>query len=227
MPTATRLATTGDARELERVFFKWSKICLSIVLMIGLYLAVLGPDFLAALIPATYVEASGHVLRVLAVSFLFYLPVRGVALPLLMGLGKPRAPALAQVAMGAANVAISLALVRSHGILGVALGTAIPNVAFAAVVLVLACRELGVGVRDFLAYVAGRATFGALVPLAFLVWAKVGLGVEGLQQLVATGVVMVVLFALVWVGFVYRDDPYLDLRVGLGRMFGVLGRKTP
>ena len=37
--------------------------------------------------------------------------MRGVALPILMGLGKPRRPAFALAAMGVINVVISVALI--------------------------------------------------------------------------------------------------------------------
>ena len=218
MPMATRLSTTGDVRELERVFLKWSKICLSVTLMVGLYLLVLGPRFLESWIPEAYVARTGHVLQVLMVSFFLYLPVRGVALPLLMGLGSPKLPAFAQVAMGALNLVLSLALVAELGILGVALGTAIPNVLFACIVAVAACRRLGVRVRDFLTYVAGRPLVGALAPLALLLWARYGLDVRGKTELAASGVAMVAVFAVVWVLWVYRDDPHVDLRGALLRV---------
>jgi O-antigen/teichoic acid export membrane protein len=225
MPMATRLGTTGDREQLRAVFLKWSKISLSLVLLVGLYLMVLGPAFLGAWIAPEFAERSGPVLQVLMASFFFYLPVRGVALPLLMGLGKPRFPALALLAMGAVNVALSMALVRRFGILGVALGTALPNVLFAIGVLVRGCRELGVGLGQWLHYVAGRALLGALVPLAFLWWLRAVLQSPSLALLVVCGVAMVVLFALVWVFFVLRDDPYLDVRARIARRLSFAGRR--
>ncbi|MBK7642253.1 MAG: polysaccharide biosynthesis C-terminal domain-containing protein [Planctomycetes bacterium] len=167
MPAATRLKTSGDAGELREVFLRWSKIALSIVLMVGTYLYVLGPAFLGVWVGPEYIERSGPVLRVLTLSFLFYLPVRGVALPLLMGIGKPRAPAIALLAMGLVNLAISLALVESQGIYGVALGTAIPNVLFALFALVLACRELSIGPRELFTRTLARPLLAA-TPLALL-----------------------------------------------------------
>jgi O-antigen/teichoic acid export membrane protein len=218
MPMATRLKATGDVDELRHVFLKWSKICLSIVLLIGLYLLVLGPDFLGMWIDPSFVEPSGRVLQVLMLSFLFYLPVRGVALPILLGLGSPAAPAVALLAMGVVNVLMSIALVRTQGIFGVALGTAVPNVLFAAVILVMACRALGVRVNRYLAYVAAKCAVGALVPLAFLAWCKYGWKVEGRFELLASGAVMVVVFAITWIVFVFRNDPYLDVGAALARL---------
>ena len=87
------------------------------------------------------------------VSCFAFLPVRGVALPLLLGLGKPRIPTIAFLAAGVLNLVLSIALARPFGLAGVAIGTAIPNVLFAAVVLVVACRELGIGLPAYFAYV--------------------------------------------------------------------------
>ena len=46
-PMATKLNTEGRVDELGTVFLKWSKISLSISLMAGLFLIVLGPRFIA------------------------------------------------------------------------------------------------------------------------------------------------------------------------------------
>src|SRR5206468_6913515 len=102
------------------------------------------------------------VLQILMISSLAFLPVRGVALPILMGLGKPRTPTIAFLAAGLMNLALSIALARPLGLAGVALGTAIPNVLFALVVLVIACRELQIGVGRYFAYVVPRAALGAV-----------------------------------------------------------------
>jgi O-antigen/teichoic acid export membrane protein len=211
MPMATHLQATGDLRELRTIFMKWSKICSSIVLLIGIYLLVAGPDFLGWWVGPEFREPSGRVLRVLMLSFLVYLPVRGVALPILLGLGRPRAPAIGLLVMGLVNVGLSLALVREHGIFGVALGTAIPNVLFAAFVLALACKDLGVPAGEYAAYVCARPVIGALVPLGALVAFRQTVGFGGLPQLVAGGLLLVAVFAATWLVFVYRRDPHVIL----------------
>src|SRR5207302_5757205 len=138
--------------------------------------------------------------------------VRGVALPTLMGLGKPRLPAAAFLVAGVLNLLLSIALVGPLGLIGVALGTAFPNVLLAAVVLAAACRELKIGVLAYLRYVVPRATFGAVPVLALLLWFRLGVQVHGLVGLVGAGLAMFLLFGLTWVFFVYRNDPYVDLR---------------
>jgi len=212
MPAATRLKAQGRATELRDVFLKWSKIALSLSLMVGLFLIVLGPRFIAWWIDPAFEVPAGQVLQILMISYLVFLPVRGVALPILMGLGKPGLPTIGFFVAGVLNLGLSILFVRPLGLAGVALGTAIPNVLFAAMVLVQACRELETPVGDYLRYVVPRATLGALPVLGLLLWLKLGLNVRSLAELVGAGVAMVVVFAVTWVFFVYRNDPYVDVR---------------
>ena len=99
------------------------------------------------------------------------------------------------------------------GLAGVALGTAIPNILFAGLVLSYACRELQTPVAEYLRYVVPRAVLGALPALALLLWFKLGLDVRGLAGLAVAGIAMTVLFGLTWVLFVYRNDRYVDVRI--------------
>jgi peptidoglycan biosynthesis protein MviN/MurJ (putative lipid II flippase) len=140
-----------------------------------------------------------------------------VALPVLVGVGKPAIPAFALVTAGLINLGLSILLARPLGLAGVALGTAIPNVLFAVFVLIVACRELEIGLPRYLSYVVPRAALGALPPLAVLLWFKLGLQVQSLSGLVGAGLAMVVLFGVIWIFFVYRADPYVDLRPHLFR----------
>jgi O-antigen/teichoic acid export membrane protein len=217
-PMATRLETEGRRDALVPVFLKWSKISLSLTLMAGLFLIVLGPRFIGWWIAPDYEGPSGAVLQILMISCFAFLPVRGVALPVLMGLGKPRTPTIAFLAAGVLNLILSIVLARPFGLAGVAIGTAVPNVLFAAVVLIVACRELGIGVTAYLRYVVPRAAAGAVPPLALLIWFKSGMQVQTFPGMAAAGASMVVLFAITWLLFVYRGDPYVDMRPR--RLFG-------
>ncbi|OLC36573.1 MAG: hypothetical protein AUH81_07940 [Candidatus Rokubacteria bacterium 13_1_40CM_4_69_5] len=218
MPAATRLKTQGRTLELREIFLKWSKIALSVTIMVGLFLIVLGPRFIAWWIDPTFEGPAGQVLQILMISYLVFLPVRGVSLPILMGLGKPGLPTIGFLVAGVLNLGLSIVLARPLGLAGVAIGTAIPNVLFAALVLVHACRELETPVADYLRYVVPRATLGALPVLALLLWFKLGLDVRSLGGLAGAGVAMVLLFGATWIFFVYRNDPYVDVR---GRLAGL------
>jgi hypothetical protein len=77
---------------------------------------------------------------------------------------------------------------------------------------------MGVSVPRYLGYVVPRAALGAVPPLALLIWFKVGMDVHDLVGLAAAGIAMCAVYGLIWVLFVYRDDPYVDLTPLLVRL---------
>jgi len=215
-PMATTLSTSGGMDQLRDMFLRWSKVALSLTVMVGLFLIVLGPRFIGVWIGPSFEGPSGQILQILMISSLVFLPIRGVAIPILLGIGKPKIPTIAFLVSGIANLLLSVLLIGPLGITGVALGTAIPNVGFAIAMWIVTCRELGVAPSTYLKYVVPRVAIGALPILLMLQWSKVFFDVHTLTGLVAAGSAMVVLFAVTWVGFVYRDDPYVDLKAHLG-----------
>jgi O-antigen/teichoic acid export membrane protein len=215
-PMATTLSTAGGLDQLRAMFLRWSKVALSLTVMAGLFLIVLGPRFIGVWIDPSYEGPSGQVLQILMISSLVFLPIRGVAIPILMGIGKPKTPTIAFLISGVANVVLSALLIGPFGLAGVALGTAIPNVGFAIAMWIVTCRELGVSPATYLRYVGARVAIGALPIVALLQWGTTLFDVESLAGLVAAGSAMVVLFAITWVLYVYRDDPYVDLKPYLG-----------
>lgn len=223
LPRATKLKGAGKLDELKVVFLRWSKLAFSFALMAGLYLAFLGPEFLGWWINPTFQVSGGPVLQILIVSFIFLLPAWGVGIRLLMGVGNPTRAALLFLTAAVANLILSIILVgpMDMGIVGVALGTAIPNVLLAIVVLPLACAEAGTRFVQYLKYVAIRPLIGSLPVIGFLYVLKVHVGVSGIVGLAASGFAMVALFAVVWLTFVYRNDPYLDLKT---KFFRILRR---
>ena len=218
MPAATRLQTQGKHVEMREMFLKWSKIALTFTLAAGLFLIVLGPRFIAWWVGPTFEQPAGQVLQILMLSYLVFLPVRGVALPMLMGLGKAGLPTIGFLVTGIVNLGLSIALVGPMGLAGVALGTAIPNVLFAAVVFVQACHEMQVPMGAFFRYVVPRAVLGALPALAVLLWLKTGFAIQGVLAIAGAGVAMMLVFGVMLVFFVYRNDPYVDLRGLLPRL---------
>lgn len=210
MPLATRLAAQDRSGEVRDVFLKWSKVAVTMVLMLGTYFIVLGPEFLAWWLQDEYVPESGRLMQILMASFLLFLPVRGVALPILMGLGRPKGPAFGLVGMGVANLAISIALVDEYGLVGVALGTAIPNVIFATWFVTRVCKELELSLGEFALYVAGKPFLGVLPAAGLLFLAKQQLGLSGFWPLFLGGLIFVGLFGMIQIAFVWKGDRYFD-----------------
>ncbi len=229
MPAATALKAKSQTQELQDLFLKWSKVCASLVLLIGGFLLVVGPEFLSAWLGEDYFPESGRLLQVLMISFLLFLPVRGVALPILMGLHKPKRPASALLGMGVINVILSITLIGPYGLFGVALGTAIPNALFALFVGRTACRELGVPPAAFVSHAVIRPAIGAVFPLAMLYVIKAGFGLNGLPTLIAAGILYTLMFGLVWVAFVYRGDRHIAVPAHVQALLARLhiGRDQP
>jgi O-antigen/teichoic acid export membrane protein len=211
-PMATKLNTEDRLPQLQDIFLTWSKVALSLTIAAGLFLIVFGPTFIGWWIGPAFKQPSGQVLQILMISSLVFLPVRGVALPILMGLGKPRTPAFGFIAAGLVNLGLSIVLARRLGLVGVALGTAIPNVLFAGMVLIVACRELQIPLQMYLRYVVSRAALGAIPLFAVLGWSELVIDIRSFSGLAAAGAAVVLLFVLTWAAFVYRDDPYVNLR---------------
>jgi hypothetical protein len=80
-PVATKLKAEGREADLEGMFLKWSKVALSIGIMAGVFLMVLGPAFIGWWIDPSFARPSGAVLQILMLSSFVFLPVSGVALP--------------------------------------------------------------------------------------------------------------------------------------------------
>jgi O-antigen/teichoic acid export membrane protein len=215
-PMATKLHISGGMDQLREMFLKWSKVALSLTLMAGLFLIVLGPSFIGVWIDPSYEGPSGQILQILMISSLVFLPVRGVAIPILLGIANPRIPTIAFLIAGLLNLLLSVLLIEPLGLMGVALGTAIPNVLFGVAMLIVTCRHLGIATAGYVKYVVPRAALGGLPILALLLFCRLQLDVDSLPGLIAAGAAMVLLFAVTWIFFVYRDDPYIDLRTQLG-----------
>jgi len=211
MPTATSLQAQGKMDELRAIFLKWSKLALALTWCAGLYLVVFGPDFLSNWVGPDFRGPSGSVLRILMLSYFVFLPLRGVALPVLMGLGKAARPTVAFLVAGVLNLLLSLLLVRPLGLDGVAWGTTIPNVLLAAALLYLACDALEIPILSYLAHVLPRAAVGFALTFLAVRFLRSAWEPHNFVELAAAGVVTVVAFGLVWLGFVFRNDPHVVL----------------
>jgi len=190
MPTATRLQTKGEHEQIRILLLKWTKVAFILILTVTLYLVVFGPAFLGRWMGPDYEQQSGGVLQILMLASLIFLPVRGVALPLLMGLGRPRTVTLSFLACAVANVILSLILIRPLGLVGEALGTALPNIAFAGIAVTLACRAAGLPLGSLFAYVAPGPLLASLPALAFLYVLQRNFAIDTYFELFLTGGVM-------------------------------------
>jgi O-antigen/teichoic acid export membrane protein len=126
-PMASKLEVESEREALSETALKAARYCAMAVLPIFITFMIRGRSFIGLWMGPAYAELSGQVLWILSVPWFFG---AGVAVFTSVMLGLTRHKPLVPIALaeGLANLAFSIALVRTLGVIGVAWGTAIPNV---------------------------------------------------------------------------------------------------
>jgi O-antigen/teichoic acid export membrane protein len=210
LPLASSLHARQDNDELCNVYLKWTKITVLLTWIGCGLLAVFGGDFVALWVGPQYGEPAGQVLIVLAASYLFFLPMRGMALPLLVAMGKAGWATWTVLAAGLLNLLLSMVLVVPMGLVGVAVGTAIPNILMAGALLILVCRELGIATMRAVAEVFARAVPGFVVVVALMVAMRMAIQPSSYSELLFVVILSMLAYGTVWVFYVLKGDPHLD-----------------
>ena len=147
-PRASALEGVGDSVELERVIVRTAAQASYIALPITVTFIVRGHAFLELWMGPSYANQSAAILTILSVA-LSFAAARQVIGGATIGLNRHRQLVPFYLAEGVINVGVSLYWVRSMGILGVALGTAVPNLVTTLLVIPwLVRRLLGTRLRD-------------------------------------------------------------------------------
>lgn len=221
MPYTVKFEVLGNYGEIRALLKKWIKGAISISLLPGIYLIICGEAFITRWIDAAGFNAkeAGMVLTVLMISHLAFLPARGVSLPILMGLGRPISITVVFVMSSIFNVLLSVVLVKPYGLLGVALGTAIPEVVFAIYAIWFSCKKTGANFGNVIHYALIK-----IIPATILVYFTLSLLFNYINptswfSIIGIGVVHTVIFSVVWIFFVYRNDPYFNLISILKELF--------
>jgi len=127
-PLASSLDGLGEQERIRTLLGTSVRFSMLILLPVAVTFIVRGSSFIGLWMGASYAGPAGRVLAILAVPLLFHAGAHGAG-GILLGLGKhkPLVPAL--LVEATLNLGLSVALVRTIGIEGVAWGTAIPAVA--------------------------------------------------------------------------------------------------
>jgi O-antigen/teichoic acid export membrane protein len=199
-PIVVDIATLGEADKLRRVFAQATRLSLAMVIPVATALALLaeplvlawvGPDF-AGSVPIIYVLAAAVIIRV----------GNSTATTLLKGAGHHRLLAIANISMAVANLALSVALVRRFGLIGVAAGTLIPLAAVSIFALFpAACRRVGLSVREAISEALWPAIW-PVIPMVALLMLTRNLGGASLSFILAQSVGAGAVYAatFLWLG---------------------------
>jgi len=169
-PMASHFDATGDRERLRKLFVQGNRACALLVFPISILLLVLGKSLIDVWVGARY-ESSYVILVILVIPNVLFL-MQGSSRQVLYGIGRHRALAIVNVTEGVVNVVMSIVLIRYWGIVGDAIGTAIPLTCSAIFFLPLyVCRLLDVRLKDFLrdAYLLPLALSAPLVPVLLFI----------------------------------------------------------
>jgi len=149
-PLASSLEAGGRSEELQRLLLRGTQATLGIALPISLALVFRGKTFIGLWMGFQYSEISGTVLQILIISQFFNI-ADGTAASIIMAIDKHRPLAKAAVVEAVLNFGLSLVLVKTVGIYGVAWGTSISMALVHIVFWPRYVRKiLGVPIRRFL-----------------------------------------------------------------------------
>jgi O-antigen/teichoic acid export membrane protein len=123
-PMSSQSDAAGDLDRLQKIFVVGNRVCALTIFPLCAALIVLGKSIIEVWVGAKYLS-SYPILLLLVVPKTLYL-AQATSVKILLGIGRHRMLALVLLLEGAANLVLSVVLLRRWGILGVTLGTTIP-----------------------------------------------------------------------------------------------------
>jgi O-antigen/teichoic acid export membrane protein len=127
-PLASKLEVESGREKLQETALKAARYCSMAVLPIFVTFIVRGHSFIGLWMGPAYADLSGHVLWILSIPWFFGAGV-AVFTSVVLGISRHKPVVPVALAEGLGNLALSIALIKPMGILGVAWGTVIPNIA--------------------------------------------------------------------------------------------------
>ena len=150
LPMASRSEAKGSMDNLRKVFVTGNRLCAFTIFPVTAILLILGKSIIEVWVGSKYIVTSYPVLVILIIpSTLMW--AQAASGRVLFGISKHRTWAFVTLAEGVSNLVLSVLLVRPYGIVGDALGTAIPLTC--TMVFFMPghlCRQLGIRLGTYL-----------------------------------------------------------------------------
>jgi O-antigen/teichoic acid export membrane protein len=148
-PMSSQFHATGDYHRLRQIFIAGNRACAFVMFPVCVSLIVMGRSLIEAWMGPRYLSSYVILLILLIPSTLYN--AQTTSNRILFGMSQHRTLAIIVLIEGVANVILSVVLVRPLGIVGDAIGTAIPLVCTAIFFLPRhMCRQLEVPLRRFI-----------------------------------------------------------------------------
>ena len=148
-PMSSHFHATGDYAQLRKIFVAGNRACALVMFPMVVVLVVMGKSVIEAWVGPQYVSSYSVLLILLIPSALY--ESQSTSTRILFGISRHKTLAYVVLMEGIANLVLSMTLVRPLGIVGDAIGTAIPLLCTALFFLPRhMCRQLDIPVRKFL-----------------------------------------------------------------------------
>jgi O-antigen/teichoic acid export membrane protein len=150
VPMSSQSDAAGNMDRLRKIFVAGNRACAFTMLPITCIFVILGKSIIEVWVGQRYVAQGYPVLLILIFPYTLIL-IQSASGRILFGISKHGTLAVITLVEGIANLLLSILLVRPYGIMGDALGTAIPMVATAILFLPShLCSRLGIRIFTFL-----------------------------------------------------------------------------
>ena len=219
-PMSSHFHAIGEYNQLRRIFISGNRACALVMFPMTVALVVMGKSVIEAWVGPQYVS-SYVVLLIILIPFTLY-QIQTTSNRLLFGMSLHRSLAYVVLMEGIANVILSVVLVRPLGIVGDAIGTAIPLLCTALFFLPRhMCRQLGVPIRKFLVEAYFYPVILCLPMILALVLMQRSFYAHRYPQLIVN---LLVGFATYGLGvswfFLTREPMGIQLKARISRYFG-------
>lgn len=216
--------TSRRVHRLQSVFLMGTRFSLATVVPLCIVLLLLGRALLQAWVGPSFtadeLDQAALVLQVLAVTVFFRIG-NATASTVLAGAGRHSLVALCNVATAVANLSLSVLLVGSLGLIGVALGTLLPVSLGAMLVLFPAgCRHVGLDVKHALAKAVWPTVWPAAV-MAMWVWLTLSIGGSSLVSVAGRAVAGIAVYVTAFLAFAVSP---VERRLWMAEVFRWSGR---
>lgn len=142
-PTISHLNAKGQNMMIQSVLLRGTKYSLMVVLPVAVAYIIVGDAFISLWMGPKYSAECYWVLVILTCAIVAHIS-QFTSIQILQGISRHGGTAYITVMEGAANLALSLLLVKHYGIIGVAMGTLIPMLFFNIIVIPwYTCRVTG------------------------------------------------------------------------------------
>lgn len=165
MPVFSQYEGRNDYRAIRKSLVNSTKISTALAVFIGASIVFYGKPFIERWMGPEF-DSSYQVAVILVVPYVVALS-QTPSINLLYGISKHHYYAVSNTSEGILNLLLSLILVKSYGIFGVALGTAIGMIIFKIFIQpVYVCRAISLSLKDYYVDTIVLTALKILVPLA-------------------------------------------------------------